>query len=343
MLLALGVVGPIANWNSTLLSEPVAISLSMLLVAAWIRYAQRPTWATAALVLLATVPWTFSRQADVLVGAMICAAAVVAWLLRPRLAIRAALAAGLLVIAGIGFWEVGNNHTIQDSNVETFIQESVLVKPSWTKWFVDHGMPYDSTIAETAGKLPYDDPVEADPAFAAWVKAHGLHTYVRFMLSHPRYTLFGPLQSFPGELASLHRQNTSPYAAFAQPNPTPSMLSPDTNYGRHRGVLPSVVQNLLFQQGQIGDVLALAAITCWLTIRAWRRFGPDRRLWVPALLAVSAIPQAYAVWLSGGGADGELDRLSMILAVSLRVGLWIVLALAVDRLLAARATASTVR
>ena len=54
-------------------------------------------------------------------------------------------------------------------------------------------------------------------------------------------------------------------------------------------------------------------------------------------MAASAIPQAYIVWLSGGEATYELDRLSMVTAVSVRIGLWLVLAVAVDRYVSLRA------
>ena len=37
VLLALGVVAPIASWNSTILSESIAISLTALLIAVWLR------------------------------------------------------------------------------------------------------------------------------------------------------------------------------------------------------------------------------------------------------------------------------------------------------------------
>jgi hypothetical protein len=114
------------------------------------------------------------------------------------------------------------------------------------------------------------------------------------------------------------------------------MLSPTVNYGRHRDVLPSLVQQVLFDQGQVGDLIvvtALAGILSWL---GWRRLGRDRRFIVPALVAASAVPQGYLTWLSGGETTGELDRLSMVTAVSVRVGLWIVLAIAIDRFVVER-------
>jgi hypothetical protein len=96
-------------------------------------------------------------------------------------------------------------------------------------------------------------------------------------------------------------------------------------------VLPTVVQQLFWDEGQIGDVLVLAAVALGLAYAVWKRWGFDRRFILPLLLAALAIPQGYLVWLGGGEAVGELDRLSMVTAVSLRIGLWLLLAFAVDR------------
>ncbi|MDP9223685.1 MAG: hypothetical protein M3P18_07475, partial [Actinomycetota bacterium] len=221
------------------------------------------------------------------------------------------------------------------------IQNRVLLNPPWTNWFVRNGMPYSASIARSAGQ-PFTMPLQADPAFNAWLNAHGTHTYLRFVLEHPAYTLRGPLPYFSGEEASLNEPNRSPFARYnTQPNPKPSLLSPTANYGRHRDALPAVVQGLLFEQGQIGDVLTLAALAIGLALAAWRRFGPDPRLWVPVLVAASAIPQGYLVWLGGGEAVGELDRLSIVIAVSLRIALWIIAAFALDRIVGSRQTATS--
>jgi hypothetical protein len=112
------------------------------------------------------------------------------------------------------------------------------------------------------------------------------------------------------------------------------MLSPDANYGRHRDVLPAVVEGLLFEQGQAGDVLLLAFTAFGLAWVAREKFGRDRRMLIPIIVTLLVIPDGYLVWLTGG--DGELDRHSITMAVSVRVGLWIILALALDRLIEAR-------
>jgi hypothetical protein len=64
---------------------------------------------------------------------------------------------------------------------------------------------------------------------------------------------------------------------------------------------------------------------------ARRRFGRDKRMMLPIIVAISAIPQGYFVWLFGG--DGEIDRHAIVLAVSLRIALWLMAGFALDRIL----------
>jgi len=171
----------------------------------------------------------------------------------------------------------------------------------------------------------------SDPVLLRLVEASGASTFAEFLLEHPAYTLLDPLPDFSGELASINWPNRAPYA-YTQPNPTPSMLSPAANYGRHRDVLPSAIQDLLFQQGQIGDVLLLAFGAFGVAWVARSKLGPASRMWVQFITIALAIAQGYQC-LAG---NAEIDRHAIVLAVTARIGLWMVAAYALDRLNQAR-------
>jgi hypothetical protein len=287
--------------------------------------------------LAVTLLWTLARQPNVLFGlgiSLVGIAAAIVGRSQDRRWLRWSVATGLIVISAIGLFEIHHNQAIARTNVGSIIQMRILPDRQWTQWFVAHGMPYPASIAEYRGQ-PFHYFRQQNPAYFAWIDAHGQSTYVKFVLSHPIYALVDPLPYFSGEEASLHHPNTSVFGGL-QPNPTPSILSPTVNYGRHREVLPSVVKNLLFDQGQFGDVLTLAVIAIGLAVFTTRRWGLDNRLLVPAVVVALVVPEGYILWLSGGEAVGELDRLSMVTAVSVRIGLWILLAVGVDRWVAAR-------
>lgn len=330
VLLALGLTAPIANWNTTILSESTAISLTALLIAAWLRYVQDKRWGTAGPALAVTLLWTFTRQPNVLFGVMIAgtaAVAAVAW--RDARRVRVIVAAVLVLITAAGFAELRNNQTLSKGVLVSTIQGRVLLHPDWSAWFRRHGMP-----APRFDPREHRRAVPLNPAFRAWIDSKGIRTYVRFVLSHPDYTLFAPLPYLSGEESSLHAQTPDPYSLG--PNPKGSIFSPSVTYGRIRRILPSPIDDFLFDQGNVGLLLLLAGFAAGLTWTQWKRGGWDRRWTVPLLLVVSALPQAYVIWLSGGETTHEIDRLSMITAVSLRVGVWVLVAVALDRLLTLR-------
>jgi hypothetical protein len=331
VLLMLGLVAPIASWNTVILSESATISLTALLIAAWLRYAQDQRWATAAAAVAATVLWSFTRQTNVLIGLMLTLAALVAIFVgKGRFGVRLSVACALIVISTIGLLELHRNRTLSNGAIAYIIHDRVITDRGRTAWFVGQGMPNPRFDPTDIGR-----PTSQNPAWYAWLYSHGERTYLRFVATHPEYTLIDPLPFLSGEQASLYHPNRAVFPSL-QPDPTPSILSPNADYGRHRDVLPSVVQQFLFDQGQIGALLVLAVLGGGLAWLGWRRFGRDQRLVVPVFVTLSAIPQAYIVWLSGGEATHELDRLSITTAVSVRIGLWVLLAVAADRFVVSR-------
>ncbi|MEI8105401.1 MAG: hypothetical protein WCH31_06135 [Actinomycetes bacterium] len=333
VLLAFGLLTPIASWNSAILSESTTLSLTAVLIAVWIRYAREVSWATAGTAVAVTVAWTFTRPDHLILVVLILAVAVAAMLRRRNDVIPVAVVAALVLTSFACFLDSGPRKYTSSQNVWYILSGRILPNQGWTAWFRDHGMPALTQTANPNG-VPDD--------LWSWIAADGEHTYLRFVLSHPHYTLIDPLPYFSGERASLYLKNTSEYRpthtsyAPTQPNPRPSFLSPSVNYARVRPVVPSVVERLLFDQGQFGEIFALIALGAGLTVLSSRRFGRDARILVPVLVAASSIPQAYIVWLGGGETTGELDRQSLTLAVSLRISLWIVIACALDRLASAR-------
>lgn len=331
VLLMLGLVAPIASWNTVILSESATISLTALLIAAWLHYAQDQRWLTAAAAVAATLFWTFTRQTNVLIGLMLTVAAIVALFVgKEKSGVRLSVAVALIVISTVGLRELRHNRTLSNGAIAYIIHDRVVTNRDRTAWFVGQGMPNPRFDPTAIGR-----PTSQNPAWYAWLDSDGERTYLRFVATHPEYTLIDPLPFLSGEKVSLYHPNRAVFTSL-QPDPTPSILSPTADYGRHRDVLPSVVDQFLFDQGRIGGLLVLAALGGGLALMGWRRLGRDRRLIVPALVALSAIPQAYVVWLSGGEATHELDRLSITTAVSVRIGLWVLLAVAADRLAVSR-------
>ena len=324
-IVALGCTTSITNWDATKLSESLALSLTALVVAAWLNLVRRTTWTTGALLLLATLPWLFVRQslmpsAWMVVGAAVVAA-VVAWRRgsswRP---VWGAVAVGLVLLAGLASFSYGRNQEVVRENLTVIVANRIAPDPGRLTWFRDHGMP-----TPASGDLSYGG-LKGDPAFVRWVAGAGRTTYVRYLATHPWYTFTEPLDDLVGVRRS--------YGDEVAPQTT--MLSPPDAYGSSRPVEPELLEQLLFQPGGTGTVItAIGAAVAWTVVR--------RRWWhagwtVCALLVGISLASLIAGW---HGATPELGRLAIVGAVGLRIGLLVQFAfLAESELLARRASMS---
>jgi hypothetical protein len=317
--LALGLTTQITNWDSAILSDSVTLSLTALLVAVWVRFVRRPDPSAVALVAGVTVLWTLTRELHVYITLLVALAAVlVAARLRTRqwVVLAAALAA-----VGVGAYVIDrqNTDTITD-NVGNIVGGRVLTDPAIRAWFEDRGMPVMRQFETGKGLMGAE--VREDPAFEAWAREEGMGLWVEYLLTHPVFALDGPY----GEL--LEDRNT-----FAEDLPNSVLLSPEEAYGRTRPVLPEVVEGVLFAPGRTGSLLAIFAAAVAATIAAGRRYGVDRRWWVP-MLAILLVPPY--LFLSYNGSTLEHGRHAMPAALAFRLGTFLLLALALDRLLGGR-------
>jgi hypothetical protein len=326
LILTLGLCTSVAAWNTAILSESVSISLTALLIAAWLWFVRWRTLSTAVLATAATLLWTFTRQEHVIVSCAITFIVLAIVARRWRDGVLIALAVVLTAISLYGIVAATRNRDLARYNLAAIVGLRILPNSDYTSWFIAHGMPYTPTVAGFANKYP-PEPLADDPVWGAWAQAKGNHVYLNFMLSHPRYTLTGVLPYLSGEQPSL-TQPALPPAALS-PDATPSLLSPDTDWARHRDVLPRVVQDLLFERGTVGDLIALSIAAFTLVGFAWKRHGWDRRFLVPGIVVASVLPHIYVVWLTSAT---ELDRHAVDIAVSARIGLWLLAAYALDRL-----------
>jgi hypothetical protein len=326
VILALGLCGPIASWNSTILSESVGISLTVLVFALWLRYWKDPALNRLIALLVAALLWMFTRPDNLLIGSIVIVCWTVWMLIRRGALQRLLIALVMCAISALGLVEASTIDSVKDVNLAEILAERILPNSGYTAWFVDHGMPYSPAIAHDAYAYP-PTPLLDDAELGPWIRSQAGGVYAKFVLTHPVPQIYGWLADLSGEKPSL-KEPPLP-SILVQPNPSPSLLSPDANYGRHREVLPEVIQNLLFQQGQIGDVILLAIGAAGLTVVARRKTGRDARLVIPTLVVALALLQTGVIWLS---AATELDRLGMMPAVATRIALWTIVACSLDRL-----------
>ncbi len=308
-LLALGATTSVTNWDAAKLSESLALSLTALVVAAWLNLVRRPVPATAILVVVATLPWMFVRQglmptAWILVFVS-AAAAIVAWRRGGPAKLLAGLSLSLMVVALLASFSYARNQEVVRENLTVIVANRVASEPARLAWFQAHGMP-----TPASGNLG-PDALRDDPAFAYWVSHEGRGTYARYLLTHPWYSATEPLD----DLVGVRRSYGDELA------PQSTMLSPADAYGSSRPVIPELVEQALFEPGGTGAMVSgIGLVAAWTAVRWARR---ERRWIVPlAMISVSLLSLIVA-W---HGATPELGRLAIVGAVALRIGLLLQLA-----------------
>lgn len=322
----LGCTATVTNWDAAKLSESLGLSLTVLVIAAWLNFLRRTELVTAALVALATVPWLFVRQSLVPTGWLVVVlagiGAVVAWRRRrpgaaPAVRLLAVLCLVLALETGVASATYAHNQEIVHENLLVIVANRVAPDPGRLAWFEDHGMP-----VPPSGDLG-PDALRSDPAFSDWVAHEGRSTYARYLLTHPWYTATAPLDDFAG----VQRSSADEAA------PSVAMLAPPDRYATSRPVLPGVVEDLLFGPGDTGTVILLLVVVLgWSAARFRRR---SSRWVVPLSLVFLAVATLYTGW---HGATPELGRLALVGAIVLRIGLLLQLAFLIeDEVVRARA------
>lgn len=300
----LGLTTSVTNWDTAVLSESLALSLTVALIAGWLALARRPSVGAAVLLAMVTVPWLFVRQSLLPTAALVvvaaAVAAVVTWRRGGRWRPLAGLALALLVLTGVAAASYSRNQEIVNTNLTVIVANRIAPEPDRLAWFVAEGMPIP-------GGGNWDpNAMEQDAAFGPWVRSEGRSTYARFLLTHPWYTLTAPLP----EMVTVRRSYGDPV------EPRVTMLSPADGYGSARPVIPEQAEQLLFDPGATGAILTvLVGVLGWALVR---RSWADRRWAVP--LATVAISLASLV-IGWHGATPELPRLAIVAAIALRIGL----------------------
>jgi hypothetical protein len=322
LVCAFGLSRSIVNWDATILSDSLTVSLTVLVLAAWLRELRHPSRLSFVLVLLATLLWIFTRHSNVIMGQLTTLVAVGSVLRAVSWRRRVALAVGLMVIAGWAQYAFVQDDRIATINLHAVIIDRMVPNPEYIGWFRDHGLPgppltYDAVEPGSEHYSPY---------YTKWLDVHGRTVYARFLATHPGYTLFTPWRHV------LPIENTQ----FEGPPPA-SELGLAEHYGRARSVLPQVVELVLVDPGGAGMFLLLLGAVGTGVVIGLRRWGYDSRWTLPLVVLAVNVPHVMVIW---HGSPAELGRHSLALSVSTRLALFMLALFLIDRWLAHRAEAA---
>lgn len=207
----------ILGWTFVMRSEAVSFSLFALWLAALLFFMQKPQ--RPLLILLIGTTFFFSFTRDNLPYALLFCTGLLLLLLKKyhRLFYKqyAPLLKALLLSVILIFSlqtlsaHLGKRHEFCLVNV---LMQRIFVNDDYTQWFVDKGMPVDSTILQWRGKWASSDDFSLYKdrqyaPFLQWVSVKGQFAYGLFLLTHPHYTL----QPLLRDLAPMFSYNLDLY------------------------------------------------------------------------------------------------------------------------------------
>jgi hypothetical protein len=308
-VLAFSLMRSIASWDIAILSESLAVTLFVALVAVAILIQERPTAARTVAFAMLGVLFTFTRDTAAFVALMI--AIVIGVLVATRRAGAGLAAVGVVFVAmfaiALALSNAAGRGTMPFYNITG---TRILTDAARTRYFVHHGMPFSAALEERRGSFASgdNDAFFNDPRLAAyrhWADENGQQTYLRYALTHPVWSVTEPFREAAVLLPTNH--------AYAE------------NY---RAAVPNGVDRRLLQRKDVLYVSFAAVVVFAIAVAVIRR--PNRRWLIPAFLVGLAIPATIAVW---HGDTEDLRRHGLEVAVQLRVGLLLLFAVALDAVL----------
>jgi hypothetical protein len=310
-VLCFGLIPPVAGWDNILLSESLSTSLLVLLIALLLLTWRRPTAGLIAATLGVATLWMFTRQDDVVIflGLLPFLIAFVFW--------RRGLRSGLPVVAvliAIGLWGAfaitrSGDDLVVNWNSLQIIENRIVPHPMELRFFVARGLPVTPTVLAERGAFPgHTSPLFHDPRVMNWVEHHFKSAYLAYLVQHLPASVGGAFAAAP----------------FAVTGPTAALI-------QVRPVLPAFVVRLLWSsEGALAFWLALAAALAALCIARHRSV---RCLPVIGLLLLAVLLGSILTWnLTGypGDTGGDLPRLFMPVAVMLRLGTLLTIAVCAE-------------
>jgi len=299
LVFGLSLSTPITEWDHYLLSDSLSISLLALLAGIALLMLQRPTWIGLGTAIVVALAWTMTRDTNAYAAVVIAIALALVLVFRRHAIVGAALAATVAVF-GVSVADAAHGHRADPPIRDTIWLRLQADNPSGFQWI-----------------------------YWNWNGLYGSKTpgvYRTYLLHHPLYTLGQPLESAktsatfssPDRLTALYTPQLAGYDSE-------SVRGTHPHYYRWR--IPRSVQNVFWphRPGRLGlELLVVLAIA--LVAIALRR-GRDWRFAVALVVILAVYPQLVVVWHFSGQ---EVDRHALTPATEVRIGMALMLAIAVD-------------
>lgn len=325
-LLGVSLAPEVMIWNVAIGSEGVAMSVMAAVLAAAFRAVRMRTpgsWVVvASLVGLSMI----ARDTFVVVAGVVML--VAAWFAIRRADLRRhAIVAVAVCVLGVGAsqWLANRGdpprwyYPLQEN-----IALRIMPDPNLTSWFADRGMPQIEQVREIGrnyyvGYMRLNEGPEFAP-FRRWLRTEGQAAYIGVVVRHPKWVV----ETFVRDRDQWLEPDLTMYTSI--PRATP-------------GAVYGIVAAATFWRSP--PLLVVLVMIAAVLVLAWRRrwLADDAQL--RAVLATVWVTGMLHVVFSYVGDVLEVGRHTIVGATQVRVMVWCVLVLLVDRTLTARAGAAS--
>jgi len=324
-LLLLGTSIDITSWDKEMLTESISTSflvvfLATIIIAGLLWDQKRPISAwiqffMVSAILMTGIFYSFARDQNayfiLFMGAlMVFGVAFVRIRMHPLFFSYLVVMTGFLSVFILQNTSANLGRRFEGA-IKHIISDRIVPSLGNLDYYIQQGMPFDDTVARMAsgdfhhGVIPYSS--NAMPQFLKWVSTHGKTVTMKFLLSHPLYTLSAPWQDF----WEIVNSNNHEYRKVrASPNFRVALFSA-----------------IMYPQSKwIPCVFAILFILTLLTI--WKN-SQGKSIWYLALaLFITTYPMALFVWHAD---TYEIRRHAYQVAFQLRLASWIVIVLLLER------------
>lgn len=305
-------------WNHAVLSESPSISLMILILATFIHLTQQWKWGYFLLLIPLFVFWMSIREANAYIALFVALALLLMGCARPTFRIYWLLSFLICVVFFINY-QFSSKYALPRwaLPLAEVITHRILPEQEYLEYFMDNGMPVTPELMALSGRNANSDNYAVINSknlkpFSRWLFNDAKNVYVKFLLSHPGYTVASPL----ADVKSLLGYNY--YKGFDIPDYSP--------------VLP-IPANEFFYPIQLFWLylwLSIFAAGFILVANLHNNKGIN---WITILFLLLTIPQIYLIW---HGDALDVERHAVVMNIQFHLGIWWLVILHIDTMLISR-------
>jgi hypothetical protein len=313
-ILGFSLAPPVQMWNHIIQSESLSISLMALILAVWMSLLQRWRWEKLIALIFLFAWWTGTRETNVYLGLLVAGMLFFVGLTYKRQRFYWAVSV-LLVLFGYVNLQISEIPTIPRwlYPLTNTVLNRILPDDDFLLYFEGKGLPVSARLLSLSGGFANsgDFAVFNDPGLndaENWLLKRGKDAYIRFLIDHPVYTLTSPWRHARELLAP---QDLLRYA--------PDQYAPILGW-LFGGVF------FLYSVWSVG-LLAVIGFGISMLAKSWQG---SSAFWLVFGLWALFFPHFYLVW---HGDAFEVGRHAIQASVQLRLALWLLIVLALDKIL----------